>query len=52
MEHNKGIPGIFFKFDLDPMSLSIHQRTTSLLQLLIRYVIARLKPLSTVLLTR
>lgn len=42
LEHNKGIPGIFFKFDLDPMSLSIHQRTTSLLQLLIRYVIAPL----------
>ncbi|GJE85614.1 endoplasmic reticulum vesicle transporter-domain-containing protein [Phanerochaete sordida] len=38
LDHNKGIPGIFFKFDVDPMSLTIHQRTTSLLQLLIRCV--------------
>lgn len=38
LNHNKGIPGIFFKFDVDPMSLTIHQRTTSLLQLLIRQV--------------
>ncbi|KAK7043883.1 hypothetical protein VNI00_008049 [Paramarasmius palmivorus] len=38
LEHNKGTPGIFFKFDLDPMSLTIHQRTTSFLQLIIRCV--------------
>ncbi|EKM57853.1 uncharacterized protein PHACADRAFT_116248 [Phanerochaete carnosa HHB-10118-sp] len=38
LKHNNGIPGIFFKFDVDPMSLTIHQRTTSLLQLLIRCV--------------
>ncbi|KAI3619540.1 endoplasmic reticulum-derived transport vesicle erv46 [Moniliophthora roreri] len=38
LEHNKGTPGIFFKFDLDPMSLTIHQRTTSLIQLIIRCV--------------
>ncbi|THH31202.1 hypothetical protein EUX98_g2981 [Antrodiella citrinella] len=38
LEHNRGVPGIFFKFDLDPMSLTIHQRTTSLLQFLIRCV--------------
>ncbi|CAK5269986.1 unnamed protein product [Mycena citricolor] len=33
-----GTPGIFFKFDLDPMSLTIHQRTPSFIQLLIRLV--------------
>ncbi|KAF8557110.1 DUF1692-domain-containing protein [Imleria badia] len=33
-----GTPGIFFKFELDPMVISIHQRTTSLVQLLIRCV--------------
>ncbi|KAF5379677.1 hypothetical protein D9615_005802 [Tricholomella constricta] len=38
LEHNRGTPGIFFKFDLDPLSLTIHQRTPSLLQLLIRCV--------------
>jgi len=38
LEHNRGVPGIFFKFDLDPMSLTIHQRTTSLIQFLIRCV--------------
>ncbi|KAI0077801.1 DUF1692-domain-containing protein [Panus rudis PR-1116 ss-1] len=38
MEHNRGIPGIFFKFDLEPLKLTIHQRTTSLLQLMIRCV--------------
>ncbi|KAF8177116.1 endoplasmic reticulum vesicle transporter-domain-containing protein [Mycena galopus ATCC 62051] len=31
-----GTPGIFFKFDLDPMSLTIHQRTSTFLQLVIR----------------
>ncbi|KAJ3991407.1 endoplasmic reticulum vesicle transporter-domain-containing protein [Lentinula boryana] len=38
MEHNQGTPGIFFKFDLDPMSLTIHQRTTTFTQLMIRCV--------------
>ncbi|KAF8514551.1 endoplasmic reticulum-derived transport vesicle ERV46, partial [Hysterangium stoloniferum] len=38
LEHNNGAPGIFFKFDLDPLSLSIHQRTTTFIQLLIRIV--------------
>ncbi|KAG6841160.1 hypothetical protein C0991_001288 [Blastosporella zonata] len=38
LEHNRGTPGIFFKFDLDPLSLTIHQRTPSLLQLIIRCV--------------
>ncbi|KAF5345657.1 hypothetical protein D9757_014210 [Collybiopsis confluens] len=36
MQHGEGTPGIFFKFDLDPMSLTIHQRTTTFPQLLIR----------------
>ncbi|KAF8987014.1 endoplasmic reticulum vesicle transporter-domain-containing protein [Cyathus striatus] len=38
LEHNRGTPGIFFKFDIDPLSITIHQRTTSLLQLFIRAV--------------
>jgi hypothetical protein len=38
VEHNKGTPGIFFKFDLDPVNITIHQKTTTLVQLLIRYV--------------
>jgi len=38
LEHNKGTPGIFFKFDLEPLSLTIHQRTTTFLQFLIRCV--------------
>lgn len=37
VEHNKGAPGIFFKFDLEPLALTIHQRTTTFLQLIIRY---------------
>ncbi|KAG2032149.1 endoplasmic reticulum vesicle transporter-domain-containing protein [Suillus americanus] len=38
MQHNEGVPGIFFKFDLDPMVITIHQRTTSLVQFIIRCV--------------
>ncbi|KNZ71699.1 ER-derived vesicles protein 41 [Termitomyces sp. J132] len=38
MQHNHGTPGIFFKFDLDPLSITIHQRTPSLIQLIIRCV--------------
>lgn len=38
MEPDRGTPGIFFKFDLDPMQITIYQRTTSFLQLLIRCV--------------
>lgn len=38
LEHGKSAPGIFFKFDLDPMRLSIHQRTSTFVQLLIRWV--------------
>jgi hypothetical protein len=36
LEHFQGTPGIFFKFDLDPMVITIHQRTTSLVQFIIR----------------
>jgi len=38
LEHFQGTPGIFFKFDLDPMVITIHQRTTSLVQFIIRWV--------------
>ncbi|KAK1924342.1 putative ER to Golgi transport-related protein [Papiliotrema laurentii] len=37
-EHNKGVPGIFFKYDLEAMSLTIRERTTSLYQFLLRLV--------------
>ena len=36
--HDRGTPGIFFKFELDPLHIILHQRTTSFLQLLIRVV--------------
>ncbi|AFR94458.1 endoplasmic reticulum-Golgi intermediate compartment protein 2 [Cryptococcus neoformans var. grubii H99] len=35
-EHGKGVPGLFFKYDLEPMSVVIRERTTSLYQFLIR----------------
>lgn len=35
-EHGKGVPGLFFKYDLEPMSVIIRERTTSLYQFLIR----------------
>ena len=38
LAHNQGTPGIFFKFELDPLHITLHQRTTSFLQLLIRVV--------------
>ncbi|KAI0328291.1 DUF1692-domain-containing protein [Cubamyces sp. BRFM 1775] len=38
LDHHRGTPGIFFKFDLEPMKITIHQRTTTLVQLLIRCV--------------
>ncbi|KAI0636321.1 DUF1692-domain-containing protein [Trametes polyzona] len=38
LDHHRGTPGIFFKFDLEPMKLTIHQRTTTLVQLFIRTV--------------
>ena len=36
-QHGQGTPGIFFKFDLDPMTITIHQKTSSFIQLMIRY---------------
>ncbi|KAF7335414.1 hypothetical protein MVEN_02194200 [Mycena venus] len=38
LSHHSGTPGIFFKFDLDPMSLTIHQRTIGIVQLIVRCV--------------
>lgn len=38
IQHGTGAPGIFFKFDVDPISVSIYQRTTSLVQFLIRII--------------
>ena len=38
VQHDRGTPGIFFKFELDPLRITLHQRTTSFLQLLIRVV--------------
>lgn len=36
IEHGRGTPGIFFKYDVEPLQMSIYQRTTGLLQFLIR----------------
>ncbi|KZT65910.1 DUF1692-domain-containing protein [Daedalea quercina L-15889] len=38
LDSHHGTPGIFFKFDLEPLALQIHQRTTTLIQLIIRCV--------------
>lgn len=38
IEHARGTPGIFFKYDIDPVALEIHQRTTTLTQFLVRIV--------------
>lgn len=38
LTHDNGTPGIFFKFDLEPLRMTVHQRTTTLMQLFIRYV--------------
>ncbi|TXT09002.1 hypothetical protein VHUM_02476 [Vanrija humicola] len=35
-DHGRGIPGIFFKYDIEPMSITVEERTTSLYQFLIR----------------
>jgi len=34
--HGRGTPGIFFKFELDPLNIAIHQRTTTFGQFFIR----------------
>jgi len=36
LQHGRGTPGIFFKFDIDPMEMTIWQRTTSFTQFLLR----------------
>ncbi|EIN03948.1 DUF1692-domain-containing protein [Punctularia strigosozonata HHB-11173 SS5] len=38
LEHGRGTPGIFFKFELDPLSITVNQRTTTLAQLFIRVI--------------
>lgn len=35
-EHGKGVPGIFFKYDIEPMHLTIRERTTGLINFLVR----------------
>jgi hypothetical protein len=37
-EHGASVPGIFFKYDLEAMALTIRERTTTLYQFLIRLV--------------
>jgi hypothetical protein len=37
-QHGHGVPGIFFKYDIDALSLIIRERTTTLYQFLIRLV--------------
>jgi hypothetical protein len=27
-QHGRGVPGIFFKYDIEPMKLTIQERTT------------------------
>jgi len=36
VEHGRGVPGIFFKFDLEALSMTVEERTTTLYQFLIR----------------
>lgn len=36
IEHGRGTPGIFIKFDVDPMEMHVWQRTTSFPQFIIR----------------
>ena len=36
VEHGRGVPGIFFKFDLEGLSMTVEERTTTLYQFLIR----------------
>ena len=37
-DHGRGTPGIFFKFELDPLNIAIHQRTTTFGQFFIRWL--------------
>ncbi|KAG8908550.1 hypothetical protein FRB99_005910 [Tulasnella sp. 403] len=36
LQHGRGAPGIFFKFDIDPMEMTVWQRTTSFTQFIMR----------------
>lgn len=36
IEHGRGAPGIFLKYDIDPMEMTVWQRTTSLPEFLLR----------------
>lgn len=36
MQHGRGTPGIFFKFDIDPIEMTIFQRTTTFTQFMMR----------------
>jgi len=38
VNEGQGTPGIFFRYNLDPVALEIHQRTTTLTQFLVRIV--------------
>ncbi|KAL7409691.1 endoplasmic reticulum vesicle transporter-domain-containing protein [Mrakia frigida] len=38
VEHGQGVPGIFFKFDLDSLALTIEERTTSFYHFLVRLI--------------
>lgn len=35
-EHGRGVPGLFFKFDIEPMSLKIEERTMGFIDFAIR----------------
>ena len=36
IEHGKGVPGIFIKYDIEPLQMTIRERSTSLVQFLVR----------------
>ncbi|CDW96686.1 hypothetical protein [Sporisorium scitamineum] len=36
IEHGKGVPGIFIKYDIEPLQMTIRERSTTLLQFLVR----------------
>jgi hypothetical protein len=38
LEHHRGTPGIFFKFDIDPLELTIEQRTLPFVSFLVRCI--------------
>ncbi|PWN45148.1 DUF1692-domain-containing protein [Ceraceosorus guamensis] len=36
LDHGQGVPGLFFKFDVEPLTMIIHERATSLITYLVR----------------